>query len=246
MMKRIPEFWFEFKGVRNTTMGVLMQGMPVRPHPAERGEYVQVARRSGYLWVPDDSFDNVIVRLPLVTGVTFDVDAINAWLTGEDDLRFSDEPTRVYRARITKEFSRANKLSRFTAQEFTPSFDCFPFRYKYLSNPNDDDKSFATSAHPTGYTINHPGTVLSEPRLRIEGSGNFTIWVNEEQLDFTGISGGVVVDSEAQECTNLAGTALLNLKADIDEYPLLYPGDNLITWSGAVTNIAVKPRYRWI
>ena len=40
------------------------------------------------------------------------------------------------------------------------------------------------------------------------------------------------------------GTTLLNSKAGFDEFPVLDPGDNSISWTGAVTKVEIVPRWR--
>ena len=42
-MKKLESVWFEFAGARNTDKGVRLLSLPVRYHPAERGELVDSA-----------------------------------------------------------------------------------------------------------------------------------------------------------------------------------------------------------
>ena len=45
-MKKLESVWFEFAGARNTDKGVRLLSLPVRYHPAERGEFIQVPGRT--------------------------------------------------------------------------------------------------------------------------------------------------------------------------------------------------------
>ena len=244
-MIRLTEFWFEFKGVRSTTMNVELLDMPVRPYAASRGDVQPIGGRHGVLWQPDDLerevYDNIVVRLPCQTRGTFDIDEIGAWLSGAGDLRFSDEPDHVYRARIAKEFARSNRLPRFQDQIFTPSFDCFPLRYKRLASAAADDWVSTSS----GQNCSNPGTVESEPRIVVEGSGNFIVNVGAQMLTFEGVTGGIVIDSELDDCLNLAMSELQNHRATFEAFPLLLPGTNIITWSGSVSKVTIRPRVRY-
>ena len=49
-MKKLTSAWFEFAGARNTDRGVRLLSLPVRYHPAERGEFLRVPGRNGSLW----------------------------------------------------------------------------------------------------------------------------------------------------------------------------------------------------
>ena len=84
----------------------------------------------------------------------------------------------------------------------------------------------------------------SEPKIRIEGSGDAIVTINAQQMAFTGLTDGIIVDSELKDCMNLSETALMNANATMDEFPLLAPGANMISISGAVTKITVTPRWR--
>ena len=101
-MKKLESVWFEFAGARNTDKGVRLLSLPVRYHPAERGKLVEVPGRDGYLWAADGAFDNVLTRVQCQTADDADMAAVDAWLRGAGELRFSDDPERFYRARVVK------------------------------------------------------------------------------------------------------------------------------------------------
>ena len=238
-MKKLTSAWFEFAGARNTDKGVRLLSLPVRYHPAERGELVQVPGRSGYLWAPDDAYNNVLTRVQCQTTDEADMAAIGAWLRGAGELRFSDDPGRFYRARVTKEFSRSAAMNRFVNQEFTVTFDCQPFVY----HRGVEDVVITATPH----TVSNPGTHKSAPRLTIEGTGDAVLTIGTQILEVTDLAGGVIVDSESCECFDLTKTALRNDRVTLmdDCFPVLQPGANIISWTGdGVTKVTVAPRWR--
>ena len=79
-MKKLEAVWFEFAGACNTDKGVRLLSLPVRYHPAERGEFIQVPGRDGSLWAGDDAFDDVTVRVQCQTTDDADMAAVDAWL----------------------------------------------------------------------------------------------------------------------------------------------------------------------
>ena len=238
-MKKLTSAWFEFAGARNTDKGVRLLSLPVRYHPAERGELVQVPGRSGYLWASDDAYNNVLTRVQCQTTDEADMAAIGAWLRGAGELRFSDDPGRFYRARVTKEFSRSAAMNRFVNQEFTVTFDCQPFLY------HTDVEDVEITASP--YTITNPGTYKSAPKIKITGTGDVTLTIGTQIVLITGVEGGVIIDSELGDCFNLTESALLNDKVSLldEDFPTLAPGDNIISWTGTgVTKVTITPRWR--
>lgn len=238
-MKKLESVWFEFAGACNTDKGVRLLSLPVRYHPAERGKLVEVPGRDGYLWAADGAFDNVLTRVQCQTTDDADMAAVDAWLRGAGELRFSDDPERFYRARVVKEFSRSAAMNRFVNQAFTVTFDCQPFLY------HREVENITLDGNPD--TVTNPGTYKSAPRLTIEGTGDAVLTIGTQILEVTDLAGGVIIDSELGECFDLTETAMRNDRVTLmdDNFPALHPGANIISWTGTgVTKITVTPRWR--
>lgn len=230
------DLWFEFAGIRNDEMGVQMLSMPTRPHPARKGTLVDVPGRDGKLFIDEGAYDRVLVTIRLIA--LDDIDTVNGWLSGKGELIFGDEPERAYRAMITKEFSQSSRSPRLRGQEFTVTFDCEP--YKYVSPPA------AKIALTSGGTVTNPGTVYAAPRITITGSGDLLLSVNGFLVEGSGVEGGAIVDSELQEVLQTDGATSYNRSFSIDEFPLLAPGGNPITWTGSITKLEIEPRWRYL
>ena len=236
-MKQVREAWFEFKGVRSDRMGVEMLERPRRETPAAKGESCAVSGRSGRLWIDDGAWENVSVEMACAVP-DGQMDDVLAWLTGMGELRFSDEPDRVYRARVRGGMWRTMPFARLSAQKFELSFDCEPFRYLYPA-------AEAIVLTEPG-VIENPGTAPAQPRLMIEGSGSFVVTVNGCMMEFEGVEGGIVVDCGQMDCLSLDGAQLLNGCVGMAEFPVLRPGQNSVSWTGNVEKITVEPRWRFI
>ena len=70
-----------------------------------------------------------------------------------------------------------------------------------------------------------------------------TLMVGTTIVELEGISGNIVIDSALQEAYK--GTALMNDHMN-GEFPVLKPGANAISWSGAVTRVVVRPNWRYL
>ena len=116
-------------------------------------------------------------------------------------------------------------------------FDCQPHRYIYPAAPD-----IVKTA--SGASLTNPGNAPSEPRIKIEGSGDFWIAIGTQLMMFEGVIDGVVVDTELMDVFNLTSTAFLNSISTMDDFPTLAPGRNMITWEGAVTKVTITPRWR--
>ena len=237
-MKKLTSAWFEFAGARNTDKGVRLLSLPVRYHPEERGKLVEVPGRDGYLWAGEDAYGDVTVRVQCQTTDEADMAAVSAWLRGAGELRFSDDPERFYRARVVKEFSRSAAMNRFVNQAFTVTFDCQPFVY----HRGVEDVVITATPH----TVSNPGTHKSAPRLTIEGTGDAVLTIGTQVVEIEGLEDGIIIDSELGDCFNLTESALLNGKVTLmdEDFPMLAPGANIISWTGNVTKVTVTPRWR--
>ena len=69
-----------------------------------------------------------------------------------------------------------------------------------------------------------------------------TLHINNNSYLLSTISPNIEIDSEMMSVYR--GTTLLNSKAGFDEFPVLNPGDNSISWTGAVTKVEIVPRWR--
>lgn len=239
-MKRLTEAWFSYAGKRSDEMGILLTGMPTRNHPAANGTYEVVPGRDGRLWFPDGTYDQMAVRINCVTDGSVSIDEINAWLSGSGELIFSDEPDRAYRARVTKEFARASKIARMDAQEFPVTWDCDPYRYLYPAE--------AAQTVSNGGSIVNPGA-KSLPRITIAGSGDVALLVGTQLVEIEGMEDGIIIDSEQKDAINFSdGLTLENEKIALDEFPVLNPGANMISWTGegTITSLSILPRWRYL
>ena len=95
----------------------------------------------------------------------------------------------------------------------------------------------------SGTIVTNPGSVYSEPKITLTGSGNITLMVGTTIVELTDITGSIVIDSALQEA--YIGNTLMNDHMSGD-FPVLKPGQNAISWSGNVTRVVVRPNWRYL
>lgn len=240
-MQRIKKAWFSFNGRRSDELGIELAKMPTRGMSAERGTSHMIPGRTGAVWSPDGGSDDIEVKIECYVP-SGDIAAAARWFRGSGQLVISDEPDRAYEARIVKGFTRSNPFPRFTAQMFTIVFTCNPVRYLY---PRADTIDVTKS----GTKLDVRGTAPAQPRVTIRGKGDFSVTIGMRTMFFTGITDGIIVDSELMDALSLDGAQLLNNHASGDFYELDPYGSNVVSWSLAsgarIDSVKVTPRWRY-
>jgi phage-related protein len=103
----------------------------------------------------------------------------------------------------------------------------------------DSGSEYITLSAPA--TIYNPGTIYAEPYIKITGSGDIDLTINDTVYAFTGVDGYIEINSELK--TVYKDTINQGNKM-IGEFPVLSIGDNMISWSGAVTSVEIMPKWR--
>ena len=223
-----------WQGVDSTTIqGLLISELPPITKPQMRIRETMIDGRDGSIieelgYAPYDRAVRIGLR------GNFDIDEVVKYFTGEGDVVFSNEPDKVYKAKIVSQIDY-QRLIRF--REATIPFRCQPYKHKY-----NESASVFTSA----FSIVNAGLESSKPKLTITGSGTVEIAVNENGVfSYTFPEGEtqVVIDSELEDA--YSGSMLKNRNMN-GEFPILQAGTNRISWTGEVKSIEIEPRSRWL
>ena len=107
--------------------------------------------------------------------------------------------------------------------------------YKYLK----EGDTIQTITAPT--TLVNPESFTAKPYMKIFGSGEITIYINDRAHSFKAIEGYIEVDSDMLNAYKGEETA--NNKMLTNLFPKFVPGENRISWLGNVTKIEIRPRW---
>ncbi|WP_080648336.1 distal tail protein Dit [Clostridium pasteurianum] len=118
------------------------------------------------------------------------IDAIKAWLfeCGESDLIFNFQSDKKYIAQVVNsiDFSQAYKFF----SEFPIIFNCRPFKYAVNNS--------IITMNSSGI-INNIGTVYSEPKIKVFGSGDINLNIGSQVINLLGINSYIIIDTILQE-----------------------------------------------
>ena len=201
--------------------------------------FESVNGRSGDLLVDNGRFKNVQkeYKVALLTddfSLPLLAKKVAAWLLPSPNYRVltdTYDPNYYRLACFSGKISVADKLLKLG--ETTLRFNCKPFKYSF-----EGQKPISISAP---CMIWNPEDCESAPNIKITGSGNVTLSINNASFAFTGIDGFIEVDSELMAA--FKGTSLQNDKISFVDFPLLAPGWNEISYTGNVESIEIVPRW---
>ncbi len=229
--------YFIWNGVDCRTYGIHVTDQPPVTIPQERSTQTNVPGRPGSLTQleGEDVYDDMVLTAQCFISDPAQIPAIAAWLKGKGTVTFANRTGGHYNARISNQIPFEKVLRGNPHCSFAVNFRCFPFWYQ----DNVADVTITTS----GTTITNPGSVYSDPIITVTGSGDITLMVGTTIVELTGVSGSIVIDSVLKEAYK--GTTLMNDHMSGD-FPVLKPGQNAISWTGTVTQVTVKPNWRYL
>lgn len=236
--------YFIWKGTHSTEMDVIVTDYPPITKPKERVLQATVPGRQGDLLISE--IEGEPMYEPYLRTVTChlqpnaDIRVVCNWLTGSGTVIFGNEPDRVYTARIINQISFDKILRGRGHRSFSVPFYCQPLK---AQTPPEGVVTLTAS----GQQIWNPGDVIARPKYTVYGSDSGS-FVSAGRSDVCSLVFGedtaLVIDSEAMMCMNLSGDNRNSRM--LQEFPLLNPGWNTITWVNGITRIDIEGRWRWL
>lgn len=220
--------------------GIVIAKRPNLPSPKRRVSYIETPGRNSSVRYDEKTYEDITLLiecgLKSIGDLINQTDEIKAWLfnTGESDLIFSFAPNKKYIAQVVNaiDFTQAFKYT----SRFPIVFNCRPFKY---ASHNQE----VTITNPTTF-MNNPGSIESEPILKVYGEGDITLKINDNEINLIDIRGKIILNSTLEDCYNDAFENLNHKMVGI--FPLLKVGQNQIQFTGNVNKLEILPNWRWL
>lgn len=224
-----------FKGKSSVEIrGLLISELPPISKPQMRVKETQIDGRDGSN-IEELGYSPYDKSISIGLYGSFNIDEVIKFFSGEGDVIFSNEPDKVYKARIYAKVDY-NRLLRFRTAEI--SFRVQPYKYKAYEEP--------IALYATGSGVINEGLEVSKPLITLTGSGTVELSVNGSAVFsyiFPDGESQVEIDSEKEDA--YWGNVLKNRNMN-GEFPVLQPGTNKIEWTGDVQSVEILPRSRWL
>lgn len=201
--------------------------------PSRSVDMIEVPGRSGDLLVDNGSYNNITGSYGVViTGdVPKNTDRLKYLLYSQKGYQrlYDSDLKGFYRMAA---FNNGFDIVEVDAGVVELSFDCKPFKYDILG----ENAVIFTSEGSLYNKYFEP----SRPIITVYGSGQGNVYIGNQTITISDIDEYVTIDAEMQD----AFKELQNKNATINTADiLLLPENNLISFSGGVTRVEIKPRW---
>lgn len=222
-------------GVSNKTLGISLVSRPEIPSTEQIVEYIEVDGRHGSL-TKKGSYKDITIStefsfMSIQNTVKQMLREVKHWILNKEKLGFSDDPNFYYEVKNIVVKSTVNDIDIYGRVAI--DFVCSPFQYETVN-------SITLTA---AASLVNPGTIDSEPLIKVFGVGDVTVIVNDLMFKLNGMADYISVDCELKEAHRNKTSRNSNMSG---EFPVFIPGQNTISFSSNVTKLVIEPRWRYI
>ncbi len=251
---------FTFKGISSDYYKLKVKTLQPPQRAENTTEYIRIPGRAEPIIKSREEYSNTEITFEVVLNDLSKTRAIFAWLKGEGQLIYSDEPDKYYEA-VSNSVISATYISN-EIREFQIKFICKPFAYalnaKTVSNTYNN--SATRLLRTENIIFENNGTFSCEPVIRLEFCGRLEISVDGTKEKITidtgeenGTFGSTVTDgyisydppemeifldsslrlaytAEYNDADEITSRTVVNEFA-IGQFPLIPPGPQNITVS---------------
>ena len=227
--------WFSWNGVRCTEKGLWVTELPPPTMPVERATFTNIPGRAGSLTTleGEDVYDDLLLSATCIVSDPSKIPEIAAWLKGSGTVTFANRQGGFYFARIVNQISFEKILRGNPHRSFVVNFRCQPFWYHADVQP-------ITVITP-GTFIPNPGTIASEPVIKVTLSGDAEITIGGYLFSLSGVTGTVTIDTPRLECYQDYQSKNGCMSGD---FPRIGTTGAYVNWAGAVSKIVIEPNWR--
>lgn len=231
--------YFIYDGISSQEFGIKIKkgGINNFSSPQRSYETIQIKGRNGDLVIDNGNYENFTIEIECYLDArNSDLNIVSKelkkWLIGElkyKKLIVSTDTNFYYEAICINKIDISEVVKNFG--ECLIVFSCKPLKKEIFG----DSKIILTQSN----TLYNEG-LASSPYIKVVGSGDITININNQKLILKGVEDYIEVDTELYNC--FKGNVNQNNKM-YSNFPVLEEGKNEISFTGSVTQLEILPRW---
>lgn len=221
----------KFKGIDLFTKGIIVEKTPTISKGKKKINIYEIDGRNGFLSIDTGVYAPFSITLECHCKDTANKEDIKQFLDGYGTLSFDDE--KQYTA-IVNDAIPFEKVMNFKR-----------FQINFLVNPIAEDiiaTSSTISSSPTTLTINDTYSEIY-PILKIAGSGDIEITINNKTFYLNDIDGEYILDCKNKVITKNNINASSSMYGD---FPTLINGENTISYTGTISSFEIEYRKTYL
>lgn len=229
-------------GKTSTSIGLQVEIPPDYEIPERIYEPIHVPGRNGDIVMDTGAYANVERIYQISIGDSngdFSTMAnnISQWLhSAPGYIRLEDtyEPNYYKLVRYGEGNSIINILQQ--AGRATLTFDRKPQRFLKTGET-------AITVNTGSATINNPTNFSSKPLIVVNGTGPGTITIGDYIISITQLSSYMHIDCEVEDAFKGAINMNSYISLNKDDFPVLEPGNTVVSYTGSITSLVITPRW---
>ena len=231
--------YFIYDGISSEEFGIKIKkgGINNFSSPQRSYETIQVKGRNGDLVIDNGNYENFTLEIECYLDArNSNLNAmsmeIKKWLMsdlGYKKLILSTDSNYYYEAICANKLDISEMVENFG--ECLIVFNCKPLKREVFG-----DSRITLTQSSSLYN----NGLASSPYIKVVGSGDITIDINNQRLVLKGVEEYIEVDTELYNC--FKGNVNQNNKMYSD-FPVLEEGKNEISFTGSVTQLEILPRW---
>lgn len=228
---------FFYNGRSSADFGLLISGIDTFSSTSRDVTSISIPGRNGDLLIDNGRYHNIDIVYDAAIAREFreKFDAFRAFMLsspGYNRLEDTYHPDEYRMAAFSAPMSPDLVGTGFHAGKFSVGFNCKPQRF--------------LKSGETPITLSAPRRLYNSgfqalPLITVYGSGAGTLTVGGVTVQLKAIDGYVTMDCDLQDAYK--GLENKNSTIYAPQFPVLQPGENLITWTGGVTRVEITPRW---
>lgn len=233
---------FIVEGVDSDTHHIYIQDRPDIVSPRRRVSFEQSFGRDGDIPFDDEVYDNTTSewKLLLVGDISSRSEnrkKLMRMLNSGTYLKIQHyyDPDKYYYGMLNDSITFTNKAFMEEHQVATVKLTLKPYK-TYVNSP--------TIQLTQSLNVKNETDATALPRFKLTGNGDCTLTVGGRTFVIKNIVGHIWIDSDLEYAYRETPTVINeNPKVYTRDYPILKPGNNVITWTGTFT-VQLEPRWR--
>lgn len=230
---------FEFAGHSSLEWDTCITGANVFQSAAKSLDKISIPGRNGDLYLINKRFENVSLVYPSyiakdfsanINGLRNFLGSIDGYARLIDTYHPNEFRMAAYAGPLIPVVQRHLRMATLDI-----AFDCKPQRYLMSGET-------VINIAASGSTISNPTRFDARPLLRVYGTG--TVSIGNSTFTIAAALGPYTdIDCELMDAYYLTASNNHNVIFQNNDFPVLHPGTNAITWSGSITRIDITPRW---